>query len=362
MRKSGVIEEAVGKIRAKIVVVLSDGVSFDTKTNMDATLAETKAEIKRLQSQGVTFATYNLYEYIRTANDDRSLQLEYNLYKPILQMDHNNDFRDQFVKALFDLDGFICEDKVTDPPPTEAPIVCGVPKLDVVYVIDRSKSIAETDINKVKDFLVELSRKILQTSPESWIGALSYNHIVPIPEMFLQGPGLKRDENTIIKGLKDIGTNTDWGTYTHKALKYARTNINYLNNNKNRKDAMNLIILITDGVTNVLPYLTKNPKKQGKFSKPSVIEAGHLKPTTDLILIGLPNKPAEKLLQGSPKDRILGQAKIDAGEKEWKDMIAARYPDDPKKLKSNFFKLETMEGLMERFNDILATVCGSSSA
>ncbi|CAH1793825.1 unnamed protein product [Owenia fusiformis] len=344
--------------RGKVVVVLSDGVSFDLKTNMAATLTKTKTAIENLKIKDVQFATFEFYEYIKGSDDDRYGDLEYNLYKPLVRMDFDSDYRQRFVDVLFSIDSFICPPE--DEPITEPPIVCRVPTLDLVYIVDRSKSIAAADIDKVKAFLVELSKKILNDSPDSWIGAISYN-IQMIPEIYLQGNGLKRDAATILKELQSISNSTGIGTYTHKALQYVKSNKWFLSNGDNRKDATNLIILITDGVTNIKPYLSKNPKAQGKFSHMTVRAAGSLKSVADIITIGLPNMPAQRLLQGDKKKQILGQAKIDAGLKEWNDMIVARYPDEPNKLKTNLFTLDTMDGMMQRFDDILATVCSSGN-
>ncbi|CAH1793826.1 unnamed protein product, partial [Owenia fusiformis] len=336
--------------RGKMVVVLSDGVSFDLKTNMIATLTKTTTAIKNLQSKGVIFATFEFYDYIQGRDDDRKGDDEYALYNPVLRMDFDADHRLSFVNVLSK-----CESE--DKPPE-----CRVPTLDLIYVIDRSLSIAAEDISKVKDFLVQLSRKIMSTSVETWIGALSYNS-KQIPELNLQGNKVQRDIEGIVKALEAIPTTTSDGTYSHKAIQYARTQMTYLNNEHNRQDAQNLIIMITDGVTNIKPYLNKDPKKQDKYSHLTIKEAGKLTSgRTDLVLVGLPNMPALRLLESDKKkDKELGKAKIEAGKNEWKGMIENRYPGDKEKLETNLFFLNSMDDLLNRFDDILATVCKMKS-
>ncbi|CAH1793820.1 unnamed protein product [Owenia fusiformis] len=306
--------------RAKVVVILNDGISFDLKSNMDDTLEQTKAEIKRLNDNGVMFATYPLYDFIRADNDDKDLQLEYEFYNQILQMDPTTDNSDRFINALFNMEGFLCP--APDAPLTTTPKPC-VPRLDLMYLIDRSKSIAPKNIEKVKQFLIALSKKIIGDSPETWIGAISYSHANFIKtELDIARHNSWED---IEKALRNMPTTTRKGTYTDEALAKARRELEKLDDNDNtRKQIPNLIILITDGVTNKYEYLSTDPKDQTKYTTFTTNQAKLLAPReriklgptsgTDLMIVGLPNIPGKEMLQSTnEKKRELGQAKLDAG-------------------------------------------------
>ncbi|CAH1793827.1 unnamed protein product, partial [Owenia fusiformis] len=338
--------------RGKLVVVMSDGISFDMKSNIDATFKKTENAIGNLQKKGVKFGTFEFYHSIKWGDDDdRRGDDEYSLYNTALRMDFSQDYKLNFVNALRKCKN---EDE-----PVE---VCRVPTLDLIYVIDRSLSISADNIEKVKEFLVQLSRKIMAKSKDTWIGALSYNYKV-IPELNLRGNDVKRDIEGIVKALEDIPTSTAKGTYSHKALKVAQESIRYLNKGENRHDALDLIIMITDGVTNIKPYLTaKTPRD--KYSNFTIKAAKQLKTgKIDLIVVGLPNIQAQgNLNSGDDDQKEIAKQKIAAAKAEWEGMIGAVYPNDPEKKSTNLFTLDSMEELLEEFDSvILETVCKMES-
>ncbi|CAH1793822.1 unnamed protein product, partial [Owenia fusiformis] len=334
----------------KLVVVLNDGISFDRKSNMDATLDQTKQGINKLKANGAKFATFNLYNDIKEIDDDKNLELEYELYDPIFEMDFGADYRDQFVNKLFGMDGFLCTE--SDVPQTTTPPPCVVPTLDLMYVIDRSESISEENIEKVKKFLIHQSKSIIEDSPDTSIGAISYNRH-SYTEL-----NLTQDSTIIEKALRNISNTTGKGTYTDKALKKARLVLEGLVNNDNHQYHTKLIILITDGVNNKYPLLSKtvtSAAEQTKYSKFTINQAKLLAPDIDLMIIGLPNTRSLK------KNDTMAQAKFNASRAEWNGAIVARYGEGTNKLKTNLFPLENMAGMKDRFAEILDSVCHSGN-
>ncbi|CAH1793821.1 unnamed protein product [Owenia fusiformis] len=332
----------------KLVVVLNDGISFDRKSNMDATLEQTKQEINKLKANGAKFATFNFYEDIKENNDDKNLQLEYELYDPILEMNFGADYRDQFVKKLFGMDGFLCA--MSDEPPANLP-PCVVPSLDLMYVIDRSVSISPENIEKVKQFLIDLSKRIKEESPDTSIGAISYNR-----HSFTE-LNFTKDLATIEKALRDISNTTRKGTYTDEALEKARLVLEGLVDNGNQQHHTKLIILITDGVTNHYPFLSKTDTSaaaQTRDTKFTINKAKLLAPDIDLMILGLPN------IRSLKKNDTMAEAKFNASRGEWNGAIEARYGDE-NRLVTNLFTLEKMEGMADRFEGILDSMCRSSN-
>ncbi|CAH1793830.1 unnamed protein product, partial [Owenia fusiformis] len=338
--------------RGKLVVVMSDGISFDMKSNIDVTFKKTENAIGNLRKKGVDFGIFEFYHSIEWGDDDdRRGDDEYSLYNTALRMDFSQDYNLDFVNALRK-----CKNE--DKPVKE----CRVPTLDLIYVFDRSLSISPDNIEKVKEFLVQLSRKIMAKSKETWIGALSYNYKV-FHEFNLRGNDVKRDIEDIVEALENISTSTAEGTYSHKALKVARESIRYLNKEKNRTDALDLIIMITDGVTNISPYLTSSSPRD-KFSNFTIKAAKLLKTgKIDLIVVGLPNIQAQRNLNsGDDDEREFAKKKITAANAEWEGMIGAVYPNDPEKKRTNLFTLNSMEELLKEFDSvILDTVCKMES-
>ncbi|CAH1797466.1 unnamed protein product [Owenia fusiformis] len=329
--------------RGKIVVVLSDGISFDKKSNMDITLERTKTAIRNLQNKGINFATFEFYE--EDPDDDRIGNLEYEEYNPIIKMNTGDDFTQTFIDSVTENTRSLdCGHKIPE-------IVCREPILDIIYVIDRSNSIDSSDIARVKTFLQDLTAQILKTSKETWIAAISYNSDVYV-EVPLTGEGAIRDASGIIKKLGEIITETALGTYTDKAINYAYSKHAF------RSEANRWVILITDGVTKHAPYT--NGKKS--FSHLTVHEAKWLRERDiDLLILGLPNMKAKKILdnpESSETEINRAMNKVKAGRKEWEDMIWARYPENfEEKKKTNLFTLESMDEMRTKFNDILTSVC-----
>ncbi|CAH1776672.1 unnamed protein product [Owenia fusiformis] len=236
----------------------------------------------------------------------------------------------------------------------------GMPPLDIWYIIDRSASMDGPTIEAVKDFLLKLSSWIYKhLSRNTWIGAVSYNDKIH-PEFDI-GP---RSLSSLKLELNDIPNTTEMGDYTQSALEYARTKIEYLDREKRRQINTNLIILLTNGATNVKPYVANDSTIQDKYSHLAITEAAKLKPDLDLMIIGLPHKVALRLVQSEDVNQAqLGRAILDAAKNEWNAMIKAVYQSDRAKLHSNIFTLNYVNELLQLdvFGYISQEVCRLAS-
>ncbi|CAH1774327.1 unnamed protein product [Owenia fusiformis] len=262
--------------RGKFVVVLTDGISFDRKSNMAEALSKTKEQIELLRGShgGIKYIT--LHFDVTQPGDTRLGNVEIDAYDPVTRLSLTES--DPLPALMLSLSKYICEKK-------DVPVSCNN-TLDIVYIMDRSKSINVKDIKFVKQFFIDLTEKLMSAAPDTNIGAISY--FGQIIHEFKLGEFKTKEE--VIEAIGLIPEKTGKYTHTNYALERARTHKDYFgiargkepDGIRNRKEFGDVIVLSTDGRT-WLRYGGKNEHvtpTQGKLN----VKAG-----IQQVIIGLPN-------------------------------------------------------------------------
>ncbi|CAH1774624.1 unnamed protein product [Owenia fusiformis] len=232
--------------------------------------------------------------------------------------------------------GLVCSDENGCQPPIE--IICEDPQ-DIVFAVDTSCSIATQDKDRIRSFMVEMARAFdLSTDPDDGVqmAALTFN------DGYRDVAWLKDAENPekLIKDIENMGLNVEKeeGCKTHTFAALAAVKNHYFTAaNGDRPNAVNKVILLSDGVT----------KPGGKQSE-TFKNAAALREVAEIIVVGLP--------QGCEEGKKKCQPKV-IGQEEWLGISGAN--ENPE-LMMNILNTDFAK-LRETIGNIGKSICGENA-
>ncbi|CAH1273800.1 COL12A1 [Branchiostoma lanceolatum] len=112
---------------------------------------------------------------------------------------------------------------------------------DIIFVLDYSGSISDSEFQQMKDFVYELVRRFDIGPLDAQVGVLRYNWNPIAPVIQLDTYDNKAD---LLNAIDDLPTTTGGGTRTGVALTYVATT---MLSTGNRPDAPDVVIVLTDG-------------------------------------------------------------------------------------------------------------------
>ncbi|XP_021375367.1 uncharacterized protein LOC110464458 isoform X14 [Mizuhopecten yessoensis] len=133
----------------------------------------------------------------------------------------------------------------TLPQPTQAPTSCGLSDVDLVFVVDSSTSVGVENFGKTLNFLKSFVRDADIDSGSVRVGVLLYSSEVNV-QFHLHSHTTKADVNAAIDNIEyQYGS-----TNTADGIKVMRTEM-FTYGNGDRPDVKNVVVIITDGVSNI---------------------------------------------------------------------------------------------------------------
>ncbi|XP_015282167.1 PREDICTED: LOW QUALITY PROTEIN: collagen alpha-6(VI) chain-like [Gekko japonicus] len=198
----------------KILILLTDGEAQD----------EVKAPAVALREDGITIYSVGVFNANKTQLEEISGKSEL--------VFHVENF-DILEKIEDDIIFGICN------PYEECKRIA---RLDVVFVIDSSGSIGETNYNLMKDFMIGLVSKSDVGSDQVQFGALKYSDS-PVTLFYLNTYHTKSAIISAIQSDTLLGGNT----YTAEALKHSESFFSEAHGSRHRRNVPQALIVITDG-------------------------------------------------------------------------------------------------------------------
>lgn len=127
---------------------------------------------------------------------------------------------------------------------------------DIVFIIDRSKSISSQDFQQAIDFVHSTVERLEIGSSENLVSIITYSD--DIKEEFQLDSYV--DKTSLLDAIKKLKLEKDGGgTRTHEALEYVRVN-SFTESHGARTDADPVVVLMTDGVSYVALAIRESSK------------------------------------------------------------------------------------------------------
>nr|XP_056713046.1 collagen alpha-6(VI) chain [Euleptes europaea] len=202
----------------KILILLTDGEATD----------EVAAPAMALRKNGITIYSVGVFNANKTQLEEISGKSELVFYV--------ENF-DVLAKIEGDIIFGIC-----NPPDDRIPECKRIARLDVVFVIDSSGSIGDTNYDLMKDFMVGVVNKSDVGSDRVQFGALKYSDD-PKKLFYLNAYNTK---SAIISAIQS-DTLLGGSTYTAKALRYSESFFTEAHGSRHRRNVPQVVIVITDG-------------------------------------------------------------------------------------------------------------------
>ncbi|CAH1791562.1 unnamed protein product [Owenia fusiformis] len=270
--------------REKIIMLVTDGVPFETEKNREEMADETIAEGALNDAAGIKTMIFTLKN--KQGNLPPKNIFETLVYSMRWMFQVEDALVQEFEVRVFPLLArFTCD------------YICNEP-VDLIYVMDRSVSIEIKNIQKVKDFYKKLTVAFdcgnirNRTHPKTSVSMISYNRNVYHHLDATDCP----DGDCILDKIDAIPSTHEYFTVTNLALEEVKTIVNQFTRHGGSRGIRPVVILATDGNTWKVDATSRAPPSL------SIGVADELRARgIDTVVVSVPNhrdKPGLKELEG----------------------------------------------------------------